>query len=156
MHRYPAEAFLRWLLGSVSKKTLDFNRIYGNLLTMSRHDISDELWRRLEPHVHPQRADPRGRPNADTRRILNGVIWVLRTGAPWRDLPDEFGPWQTVYKRFNAWAKTGVWATILKELSHDADFESIILDGSYVRTHQHATGARGGLKARQLDEAGAA
>ncbi|MFW5735432.1 MAG: IS5 family transposase [Oceanidesulfovibrio sp.] len=121
---------------------------------MSRHDLSDDLWQRLEPHVRPRRKDPRGRPNADTRRILNGVIWILRTGAPWRDLPEEFGPWQTVYKRFNAWAKAGVWATVLEEFSLDADFESIILDGSYVRAHQHATGARGGLKSRPLDAVG--
>jgi transposase len=86
---------------------------------MSRHDISDDLWQRLEPYVRPQRKDPRGRPNADTRRILNGVLWILRTGAPWRDLPDEFGPWKTMYKRFNAWAKAGVWTTILEELSRD-------------------------------------
>jgi len=120
---------------------------------MSRHDIPDNLWQRLEPHVRPWRKDPRGRPNADTRCILNGVVWILRTGAPWRDLPDEFGPWQTVYKRFNAWAKTGVWTTIMEELSRDADFESIIVDGSYVRAHQHASGARGAAQPRPLAEA---
>lgn len=117
---------------------------------MSRHDITDELWQRIEPHVRPVRKDPRGRPSTDTRFILNGVIWILRTGAPWRDLPEEFGPWQTVYKRFNAWSKSKVWGTILDELCSEADLESIMLDGSYVRAHQHAAGARGAAKNKRL------
>lgn len=122
-------------------------------VSMSRHDISDELWQKLEVYLRPSRKDPRGRPNADTRRIFNGVIWILRTGAPWRDLPEEFGPWQTVYKRFNLWSKTQVLANVLKELSSDADFEHIMVDASYVRAHKHSAGAKGGAKTRQLDVA---
>ena len=133
----------------MSLKNLQTFLFYVYLFLISKHDISDELWLRLEPYVRPKRNDPRGRPNADTRRILNGVIWILRTGAPWRDLPEEYGPWKTVYKRFNFWAKSGTWSTILEEISREADFESIILDGSYVRAHQHAIGAKGGLKIRR-------
>lgn len=118
---------------------------------MSRHDIIDELWQRIEPHVRLVRKDPRGRPSPDTRLILNGVIWILRTGGPWRDLPEEFGAWPMVYKRFNAWSKSKVWGTILQELCSEADFESIMLDGSYVRVHQHAAGARGAAKNKRLD-----
>ena len=115
---------------------------------MSRHDISDELWQRLEPLVCLPRKDPRGRPSKDARLMFNGVLWILRTGAPWRDLPAEFGPWQTVYKRFNAWAKLPLWQDILATLAQDADLEAVLFDGSYVRAHQHAAGGKGGAKPR--------
>ena len=69
-------------------------------MRMSRHDIPDELWLRIEPMVCPPRQERRGRPAKDTRLILNGILWILHTGAPWRDLPEEFGSWKTVYKRF--------------------------------------------------------
>lgn len=111
---------------------------------MSRHDISDDLWQRLEPFVCPVRSERRGRPSKDARLMLNGVLWVLRTGAPWRDVPEEFGPWQTVYKRFNAWATSGLWQELLSHLAQEADFEALMLDGSYVRAHQHSAGAKGG------------
>ena len=117
---------------------------------MSRHDISDDLWKRLEPLVCPPRTERRGRPPKDARTMLNGTIWILCTGAPWRDLPEEFGPWPTVYKRFNTWSKTSLWQDILDTLSQDADLETILLDGSYVRAHQHSAGAKGGATPRPL------
>jgi transposase len=117
---------------------------------MSRHHISDALWQRLQPLVCPPRQERRGRPAKDARLMLNGILWVLRTGAPWRDLPEEFGPWETVYKRFNAWAKSSLWKQVLNELSREADSESILMDGSYVRAHQHSAGAKGGATPRRL------
>jgi len=113
---------------------------------MSRHDISDDLWKQIEPLVCPPRTERRGRPPKDARAMLNGALWILHTGAPWRDLPEEFGPWQTVCKRFNSWAKTSLWQDILSNLSQDADLEMIHRDGSYVRAHQHSAGAKGGAK----------
>lgn len=67
--------------------------------------------------------------------MLNGILWILHSGAPWRDLPEEFGPWQTVYKRFNRWAKSPLWQEILSFLASEADLESLCMDGSYVRVH---------------------
>jgi transposase len=81
--------------------------------------------------------------------MLEGIIWILRTGAPWRDLPKEFGPWQTVYKRFNAWSSSALWQDILASLSREADLEAVLLDGSYVRVHKHAAGGKGGATLRQ-------
>ncbi len=105
---------------------------------MSRHDISDEHWQRIEALVCTPRTSLQGRPAKDPRLIFNGILWILRTGSAWRDLSSEFGPWQTVYKRFNAWAKSSMWHNVLDELAKDADLESIMLDASYVRVHQHA------------------
>ena len=111
---------------------------------MSRHDITTDTWKRIEPIVCPARQEHRGRPAQDARTVLNGIIWILCTGAPWRDLPQEFGPWQTVYKRFNAWSKSSVWRDVLLELSHEADLESVLIDGTYIRAHQHSAGGKGG------------
>ncbi|WP_459938291.1 transposase [Desulfonatronum parangueonense] len=93
---------------------------------MSRHDISDEHWQRIEALVCPRRTSLQGRPAKDPRLIFNGILWILRTGSPWRDLLQDFGPWQTVYKRFNAWAKSPILHNVLNVLAKDADLESII------------------------------
>ena len=111
---------------------------------MSRHDISDEKWAIIAPLLAQQPKDPRGRPPKDSRMMFNAILWILKTGAPWRDLPKEFGPWQTAYKSFAKWAKMAVWDAILLELSKDADPEAILIDASYVKLHQHVAGAKGG------------
>ncbi len=120
---------------------------------MSRHHISDDQWKRLEPLLCPTREQRRGRPAKAARIMFDGILWILRTGAPWRDLPDEFGPWQTVYKRFNMWAKSSVWSSILSDFAEDADYEAVMIDGSYIRAHQHSAGAKGGAKRRPSDGA---
>ncbi len=117
---------------------------------MSRHDISDEQWKIIAPYIEIKRNDPRGRPAKDNRQMLNGSLWILKTGAPWRDLPSEYGPWQTVYKRFALWAKLSVWDKLLEELAKSADSESISIDASYVKLHQHGTGAKGGTSHKEL------
>ncbi len=116
---------------------------------MRRHELTDEQWKRLEPLLPP--AKPRvGRPNADHRRILNAIRWRLRTGAPWRDLPERYGSWKTVYSRFRRWQQQGLWDKILAELQADADAEGNLdwtihfVDGSVVRAHPHAAGAKRG------------
>ncbi|MGX8706556.1 MAG: transposase [bacterium] len=83
-----------------------------------------------------------GRPGKDDRLMLNGILWILGTGAPWRDLPECYGPWQTVYKRFAKWQKEGIYEAILEELSKDADLQDISMDGTYIKAHKDSAGAR--------------
>ena len=88
-----------------------------------RHELSDEQWERLEPLLPPERGR-RGRPANPNRIVVNGILWVLRTGAPWRDLPSRYGSWSTVYSRFRRWTHRGVWVHVFEELSKDVDGET--------------------------------
>lgn len=126
---------------------------------MPRRELSDTQWNQLEPHLPPQKPDV-GRPNKEHRRIIDGILWVLRTGAPWRDLPEAFGPWQTVYSRFRRWCENGTWQRIYDELQEEADQNGDLdwlvhfVDSSIVRAHQHSAGApKKGAKTRPSDEA---
>ena len=114
---------------------------------MRRGELSDEQWERLEPLLPAQK--PRtGRPNVEHRQIINGILWVLRTGAPWRDLPERYGSWSTVASRFYRWREAGIWDRIWSQLQSEADeqdkidWEIHLLDGTVVRAHQHAAGAK--------------
>jgi putative transposase len=89
-----------------------------------------------------------GRPGKDDRNFLEAVLWWHRTGVPWRDLPSEFGPWSTVFNRFDRWSKTGKWQRILDSLKKDIDSEWHSLDSTVNRAHQHAAGGKGGPKRR--------
>ena len=107
------------------------------------------MWARLAPLLPPQR--PRtGRPARDHRVVLSAILWVLRTGAPWRDLPGRFGPWSTAWNRFRRWTAAGIWPRVLEALQRAADREGRLdwtthyVDGTVVRAHQHAAGAVGG------------
>jgi transposase len=117
-----------------------------------RHELSDAQWARLAPLRPPQRPVT-GRPAHDHRTILNGILWRLATGAPWRDLPERYGPWQTVYSRFRRWQRAGLWECILAALQQDGaargdlDWSLHFVDGSTVRAHQHAAGAGSPLRA---------
>jgi transposase len=118
-----------------------------HLAWMARSDLTDRQWRRLEPLLPPQR--PRtGRPNHDHRRIINGILWVLRTGAPWGDLPERYGPVGTVSSRFYRWRGAGIWDRLLAALQTEADARGEVdwdlhfVDATIVRAHQHAAGAR--------------
>jgi len=114
-----------------------------------RHDISDERWIRVEPLISGRKGDP-GRSGKDNRRFLNAVIWIAKTGAPWRDLPKRFGNWNSVYQRFNRWCKRGVWQRVLEALGGDPDLEHLLLDSTIIRAHQHAAGAKGGRATKHL------
>jgi transposase len=115
---------------------------------MTRTLISDAQWERLRPLLPPQK--PRtGRPAKDHRQVLEGILWVLRTGAPWRDLPEhEFGPWQTYATRFYRWRNAGIWDRVLAELQRQDDAAGRVdwslhhVDGTVIRAHQHAAGAQ--------------
>jgi len=103
--------------------------------------LSDDQWRRIEPLLPPQRKTG-GRPAKPHRPIVEAMIWVLRTGAPWRDLPPSYSPWQSVYTRFSRWSKSGVLLRLLTGLAHESDDEGYLIDATIVRAHQDASGAR--------------
>jgi transposase len=114
---------------------------------MKRYELTDEEWERIRPLLPAQK--PRtGRPNSDHRQIINGIIWVLKSGAPWRDLPERYGKVGIVSSRFYRWVAAGVWQKVLDGLPGEAqdagevDWELPRLDGSIVRAHQHSAGAK--------------
>ena len=108
-----------------------------------RHELSDEEWERIQELLPPARG--RASSSGD-RNFLNAVIWIAKTGAPWRDLPERFGPWKTIYNRFRNWARKDVWHDIFQAARIDEDEIGGIMDGSIVRAHQDASGGRGGPK----------
>lgn len=116
---------------------------------MDRMVLRDDQWDRIAPLLPGKEGDP-GRTAANNRLFLEAVLWIVRTGAPWRDLPERFGHWNSVFQRFRRWAKGGVFERIFAALAGDADFEYVIVDGTIVRVHQHGTGARGGLRRKPL------
>ena len=111
-----------------------------------RHEVTDEQWKLLGPLVTSKPATT-GRPRRDARDMLNGILWILRTGAPWRDLPERYGPWQSVYEYFTAWRAAGIYDRILEILQIRLDSEGRIdwdlfcVDGSIVRASRSAAGA---------------
>lgn len=107
---------------------------------MRRYALSDEQFARIEHFLPGKPSDP-GRTAADNRLFIDAVLWIARTGAPWPDLPERFGKYNSVFQRFNRWAKNGVWARVFEELQ-DPDLEWLMLDSTTVRAHQHAAGAR--------------
>jgi transposase len=113
---------------------------------MHRHELTDEQWAAVEPLL-PKRTARTGRPGKDPRLMLNGIFWILCTGAPWRDLPPRFGPWQTVYDHFRTWRKAGVFAAVLEALQVELDRHGLIdwdlwcVDGASVRAARAAAGA---------------
>lgn len=104
-----------------------------------RYDLTDFEWSVIEPLL-PNK--PRGVPRVDDRRVLSGIFWVLRTGAPWRDLPERYGPYTTCYNRFNRWCKAGVWDRIMDAVSEAYDGDIQMIDSSVVRVHQHAANVK--------------
>ncbi len=114
---------------------------------MNRDLLSEEQWRRIAPLLPGKDGDP-GRTAENNRLFLEAVLWLVRVGAPWRDLPPHFGKWSSVWKRFRRWAEKGVFERIFCELSQDPDFEYALIDGTIVKVHRHGNGAKGGLKIR--------
>jgi transposase len=118
---------------------------------MVRHQLTDAQWERLRPLLPPQKPKT-GRPAHDHRRIIEAILWLDRTGAPWRDLPPEVGRWQTVSSRFYRWRQQGVWARVLAALQAQADARGDLdwlvhyLDSTVIRAHQQAAGAKGGTR----------
>jgi len=107
---------------------------------MPRKILRDDQFARMESMLLGKASDV-GVTAKDNRIFVEMVSWIARTGAPWRDLPQSFGPWNSVYKRFSRWSDRGVWQRVFKELAKDADFEEVFLESIVVRAHQHAAGA---------------
>ena len=122
---------------------------------MGRGDLTDQQWQQLQPLLPPPKPTT-GRPAKDHRTIINGILWVLRTGAPWRDLPERYGLWRTVASRFYRWRKDGLWdrlLTLVRQQSNirgKVNWELHYVDGTMVRAHQHGAGARGKTQKARL------
>jgi len=117
---------------------------------LDRLVLSDAQWERIEPHIIGGERS-RGSSGRDNRMFVEAALWIVRTGSPWRDLPDEFGFWNSTFRRFSRWSEKGVWQRIFAAMADDPDFEYLIIDSTIVRAHQHASGAKkGGLKIRPL------
>ena len=114
---------------------------------VKRYELSDAQWHRIAELVPGKAGDP-GQTGKDNRRFVNGVLWVLRSGAHWHDLPERYGKWKTVHKRFTRWANTGVWERIFATLTTDPDNDYLMLDSTLVRAHQQAATGKGGAKIR--------
>lgn len=114
---------------------------------MARGDLSNEKWATLAPLLPPEHSGKKGHPYQPHRQVINGILWRLRTGAPWRDIPARYGPYQTCYDRFVRWRRQGLWLKILQALQADQDeqgkldWQTSCADGSVIRAHQHAAGA---------------
>jgi transposase len=109
---------------------------------MHRHALTDEQWSRIEPLLPGKRRGPES--ILGDRSFIDAVIYRAKTGMPWRDLPERFGPWKSVYNRFSNWARRGVWAKVFKALQMRIDKSGSIVDASVIRAHQDASGGKGG------------
>jgi len=115
---------------------------------VKRYELSEAQWARIAPLLPGKAADP-GRTATDNRLFVNGVLWVLRSGAFWQNLPERYGKWKSVHARFTRWAKTGVWEKVFAELIKARDNKYLMLDSTLVRVHQQAAGGKGGPRIRR-------
>jgi transposase len=114
---------------------------------VKRYELNDEQWRRIEAMLPGKAGDP-GRSGEDNRLFVNAVLWVLRSGAHWHDLPERYGKWKSVHTRFSRWAKAGVWERVFEALTKDRNNEYLMLDTTLVRAHQQAATGKGGTRIR--------
>jgi transposase len=122
---------------------------------VSRGDLIEAEWRLLKNFLPPERGR-KNRPASDNRPIVNGILWRIRTGAPWRDIPEKYGKWTTVYQRFRRWSKAGIWEAVATALAQAmADNSRHSIDSTTVRGHVSAAGAKGGLANKLLAARGA-
>lgn len=108
---------------------------------MSRYELTNEEWKRIE-NLLPEPHTGKGRPAKDNRLMMNGMMWIARSGAEWRELPEKYGPWQTVYAKFRKWEKEGILELVFKALTDDADMENLSIDSTSIRVHQSANGGK--------------
>jgi transposase len=116
-----------------------------------RHELTDEEWDRIAPFLPAERGRKARPAKLSNRLFMNAVFFLAKTGVPWRDLPERFGPWKTVHAKFSRWNASRVFDRILQVLAVDADHEAAIADSTYIRAHQHAAGGKGGPSANVLD-----
>jgi putative transposase len=116
-------------------------------MASKRYELGEAQWVRIGPLLPGKAGDP-GRTAADNRLFVNGVLWVLRSGAHWQDLPERYGKWKSLHKRFTRWAKAGVWERVFETLIKDRDNQYLMLDTTLVRVHQQAASGKGGPATR--------
>lgn len=112
-------------------------------MSAKRYELSQVQWERIAVLLPGKAGDP-GRTASDNRLFVNGVLWVLRSGAHWCDLPERYGKWKTAHKRFSRWSKTGVWDRVFADLIKDRDNQYLMIDSTLVRAHQQAATGKGG------------
>jgi transposase len=119
---------------------------------MERFILTDAQWAKMEPRCLGKPGDP-GRSGKDNRLVVEAVLWIARTGSPWRDLPLSFGHWNSIFTRFRDWVKADVWQRLFDAVSDEPDLEyalvdATLVDATLVKVHRHGQGAKGGLRAR--------
>lgn len=145
MRRHCAVRAAQGHLGSVEiSKTRLWN---SHNRVVIRYVLTDKQWARMSPLCLGKVGD-RGRSGTDNRLFVEAVLWIARTGSPWRDLPEHFGKWNTVFKRFRDWVKADVFARLFEAVSGEPDMEYAMVDATIVRVHRHGQGAKGGLRVR--------
>ncbi|WP_116408588.1 IS5 family transposase [Rhizobium leguminosarum] len=112
---------------------------------LDRLILRDDQWDRMSQHIIGDDRT-RGSSGRDNRMFVEAVLWIVRTGSPWRDLPDAFGDWNSVFRRFSRWSQKGVWWRVFEAMSDDSDFEYLIVDSTIIRAHQHAAGGKKGAE----------
>ena len=117
------------------------------LMSAKRYELNQAQWERIAPLLPGKAGDP-GRTGQDNRLFVNGVLWVLRSGAHWCDLPERYGRWKTAHKRFSRWSKAGVWDRVFADLIKDRDNQYLMIDSTVVRAHQQAATGKGGPRIR--------
>ena len=118
---------------------------------MERLVLTDAQWAKMEPLCLGKPTDP-GRSGKDNRLFVEAVLWIVRTGSPWRDLPAVFGKWNSVFTRYRGWVKADVFVRLFEACSDEPDMEYAMVDATIVKVHRHGQGAKGGLKARRSEE----
>lgn len=118
-----------------------------------RYDLTDFEWTIIDREL-PRKS--RGVPRVDDRRVINGILWRFRTGSPWADIPERYGPYTTCYNRFVRWRKAGVWDRLLAAVSEAYDGELVMIDSSSIRVHQHGATLKKGIQIAAWDVPGAA
>ncbi|MBY3332482.1 IS5 family transposase [Rhizobium laguerreae] len=116
---------------------------------MERFVLTDAQWAKMEPHCHGKPSDP-GRSGSNNRLFIEAVLWIVRTGSPWRDLPTAFGNWNTIYKRYRDWVKADVFTRLFEVCSDEPDMEYAMVDATIVKVHRHGQGSKGGPQSQAI------
>ena len=119
---------------------------------MKRYELTKKQWERVKAILPAERTGQRGRSRKDDRKMLNGMLWIARSGAQWRELPEAYGPWQSVYARFAKWRNDGTLEAVFRALSADADMENLSLDSTCIKVHESANGGKNGGQGNWADQ----
>jgi transposase len=118
---------------------------------MGRYELTDAEWERVKKYFPDKEPGTPGRPPKPIRPVINGIVWIARSGAPWRDLPERYSPWETVYTRFRELIDSGILAKMFNDLNIEADKQDVSLDSTSIRVHQHGTGSKKGANPSKSD-----